>query len=72
MPYMAESIPFDEQNAEIARPDRLVETRRRLQRLYPDCRIVLRKSGTENKLRVYIEGADAVKAMAEVAATYGK
>lgn len=72
VPYMAESIPFDEQNAEIARPDRLAETRRRLQRLYPDCRIVLRKSGTENKLRVYIEGADAAKAMAEVAATYGK
>ena len=72
IPYLSESIPFTLDNADIARPDRIAETKRRLQRLYPDCRIVIRKSGTENKLRVYIEGNDATKAMAEVAATYGK
>ncbi len=50
----------------------LADESQRVQRLYPDCRLVLRKSGTERKLRIYAEGEQAEAAAQEVATTFCK
>ena len=44
----------------------------RVQRLYPDCRLVLRKSGTERKVRIYVEGQSYDKAASEIVATFAE
>ncbi len=47
----------------------LAATVARVTQQYPSCRVVLRKSGTENKLRAYVEGEQCNDAMAALAAT---
>lgn len=49
-------------------PD-LNAVKQRMQTLYPDCRVVLRKSGTENKLRLYVEGDNCHEVQKLVVAT---
>lgn len=70
VPYVQQSIALGDTYERLTTSTVLNDTATRVQRLYPDCRIVLRKSGTENKLRVYVEGADAEQAYKQIAATF--
>ncbi|MBQ8872537.1 MAG: hypothetical protein IJ032_01150, partial [Clostridia bacterium] len=45
-------------------------TTSRINSLY-NCRVVLRKSGTENAIRAYVEGEDIEPAMDNIVATFG-
>ena len=38
----------------------------RIGKLYPNCRIVLRKSGTEDVVRAYVEGNDCQEALSDI------
>lgn len=72
VPYAAVNIALTDGNARLADEQSLGFTVRRVQALYPDCRIVLRKSGTENKVRAYLEGEQANNAMRAVVATFAQ
>jgi phosphomannomutase len=38
----------------------------RIEKLFPSCRIVLRKSGTEAVVRAYVEGQECNQALVEI------
>ena len=69
-PSQSLNIEITAANASIATRDGLDLAAGRIKSLYPECRIVLRKSGTENKIRAYVEGKQADEAMEQVAATF--
>lgn len=69
-PSRSVNIDITATNARLATASSLELTAGRIKALYPDCRIVLRKSGTENKIRAYVEGGNADEAMKQVAATF--
>ena len=69
---VSKNIPLTESNIALCDGDRLQNTVGRVSQLYPDCRLVLRKSGTENVVRAYAEGAQAQKAVDCVAATFSQ
>lgn len=69
LPYMAKSIPITDKNASQATDETLKSIAEQVAKLYPSCRIVLRKSGTEPKVRAYIEGEKSFDAMQNVVAT---
>lgn len=71
-PFKSANIDIAPTNAQLAKADSLALTAGRINALYPDCRVVLRKSGTENKIRAYIEGNDVDEAMKEVVATFAE
>ena len=71
-PYATANIPITRANQRLATNESLTATVGRITQLYPDCRIVLRKSGTENKIRAYLEGEQAAAAMSAVVATFAK
>ena len=71
-PYAVKNISLTDSNARLASNESLAATMERVTSLYPNCRVVLRKSGTENKVRAYLEGADADEAMKCVAATFAQ
>ncbi|MCM1289697.1 MAG: hypothetical protein NC132_04225 [Corallococcus sp.] len=72
VPYVMKSIPLSPSNEVLASPQSLAGTSKRISALYPDCRIVIRKSGTENKVRAYAEGDNAQKVIDCVAATFAQ
>ena len=69
LPYLSKSIPLTDKNIALAEEKSLEQIALQLKKLYPDCRMVLRKSGTEPKIRAYIEGSNAFSAMQNVVAT---
>lgn len=69
-PYESVNIDVTATNARLATKDGLLLAAERIKALYPDCRIVLRKSGTENKIRAYVEGESHEEAIRQVAATF--
>lgn len=64
------NIEITATNARLATRENLDLTTGRIKTLYPDCRVVLRKSGTENKIRAYVEGNGYEDAIKQVAATF--
>ncbi len=71
-PYASASIPITHANSRLATDRSLATTADRITALYPECRIVLRKSGTENSVRAYLEGDRATEAMSAVVATFAQ
>ena len=71
-PFATANIPLTKANQKLATSASLTATISRVSQLYPDCRIVLRKSGTENKVRAYLEGDQATDAMSVVVATFAQ
>ena len=71
-PFATANIPLTKANQRLATNASLTATISRVSQLYPDCRIVLRKSGTENKVRAYLEGDQAAAAMSVVVATFAQ
>ena len=71
-PFATANIPLTKANQKLATNQSLTATVSRVSQLYPDCRIVLRKSGTENKVRAYLEGDQAADAMSVVVATFSQ
>ena len=69
-PCASASIPITRANQRLATNQSLTATVSRITALYPTCRVVLRKSGTENAVRAYLEGEQATEAMREVVATF--
>lgn len=72
IPSVSVSLPIAKSNEILAGKQSLNATSRRVSELFPDCRLVLRKSGTENKVRVYAEGNDAQRAVDCVVATFSQ
>ena len=70
LPCASATIPITRANQRLATNQSLTATIGRISSLYPDCRVVLRKSGTENAVRAYLEGDQANEAMSEVVATF--
>ena len=66
------NIPITQNNAVLAGQQNLQSATRRITEMYPNCRLVLRKSGTENKVRAYAEGEDAKSAIECVVATFSQ
>ena len=71
-PFATANIPLNKANQRLATSQSLTATTSRVSQLYPNCRVVLRKSGTENKVRAYLEGDDAAAAMSVVVATFAQ
>lgn len=71
-PCASVSIPITRCNQRLTTNQSITATVSRISALYPDCRVVLRKSGTENAVRAYLEGEQAEEALKEVVATYSK
>ncbi|MCH5156865.1 MAG: hypothetical protein J1G02_03190 [Clostridiales bacterium] len=71
-PCASVSIPITRSNQRLTTNQSLTSTVSRISMLYPDCRVVLRRSGTENAVRAYLEGERATEAMAEVVATFAQ
>lgn len=71
-PFATANIPLTKANQKLATAQSLTATTSRVSQLYPNTRIVLRKSGTENKVRAYLEGDDAAEAMSVVVATFAQ
>ena len=69
-PFATANIPITRANQRLTTNTSLTATVSRISALYPTCRIVLRKSGTENAVRAYLEGDQATEAMSEVVATF--
>lgn len=67
--YMSKSIPITDKNTAYADENALKQIAEQITKLYPSCRVVLRKSGTEPKIRAYIEGKNSFDAMQNVVAT---
>lgn len=72
IPYATLNVSLTATNASLASEQSLQMLSSRLKTLYPNCRAVLRKSGTENKVRAYLEGEDAEEAKKCVAATFAQ
>lgn len=72
LPYVMNSINLTDETARLATEPNLQATATRVSALYPNCRLVLRKSGTENKLRCYAEGCDCQAVVNEIAATFAQ
>lgn len=72
MPYVQQSIALCDSNELLTTKTALNDVATQVRKLYPECRVVLRKSGTENKLRVYVEGCEAEEAYKQIAATFAK
>ena len=70
IPHIAQSLPITEENAKLIGEKQLAATTARISALYPECRTVIRKSGTENKLRIYLEGENVSDAQKEILATF--
>lgn len=70
IPHIAQSLPVTEENACLIGEKQLAATTARISALYPECRTVIRKSGTENKLRIYLEGENVSDAQKEILATF--
>lgn len=71
-PSQSVNIDIAESTARLATAENLALATNRISALYPDCRVVLRKSGTENKIRAYVEGDKADEAIKQVAATFAE
>lgn len=72
IPSVAVNLPLCERTERLAEAEGLQRTLKRISTLYPDCRLVLRKSGTERKVRAYAEGDDAQNAIDCVVATFAQ
>lgn len=72
IPYVVANVQLCESNQVLANSASLHSMESRVASLYPNCRLVLRKSGTENKVRAYAEGDDARKAIDCVVATFAQ
>jgi len=72
VPYSVSNIALTESNCRLSNPNCLAATADRVSSLYPNCRVVLRKSGTENKVRAYLEGDQSEEAMKLVVATFAQ
>lgn len=72
IPSVAISLPLSERTERLAETEGLQRTLKRISTLYPDCRMVLRKSGTERKVRAYAEGDNAQNAIDCVVATFAQ
>ena len=70
IPYSAKSFALSSETQRLSSERAIAATSARINRLFPSCRFVIRKSGTENKIRAYVEGDDCNAAMDEIAATY--
>lgn len=71
-PSASVNIPITHSNQRLATEQSLAATVSRINALYPSCRIVLRKSGTENAVRAYLEGEHANEALSAVVATFAQ
>ncbi len=71
-PYASVSIPLTRANSRLASDKSLSVAADRISALYPSCRVVLRRSGTESAVRAYLEGDDASAALKEVVATFAR
>ncbi len=69
IPYILRTIPITEVNQSLATDSALTATTARITNLY-NCRVVLRKSGTENAIRAYVEGEDVEPALHNILATF--
>ena len=72
VPSQSVNIDITAANARLSSAESLSLASNRISALYPECRVVLRKSGTENKIRAYIEGEQANEALSQVAATFAE
>ena len=71
-PCASANIPITRTNQRLTTNQSLTATVSRITALYPTCRVVLRKSGTENTVRAYLEGEQANEAMSAVVATFAQ
>lgn len=72
IPSVSVSLPINHGNRILSEPQNLAGTSRRIREMYPNCRLILRKSGTENKVRAYAEGDEAQKAIDCVVAAFSQ
>lgn len=70
IPCIIRTIPITQVNQSLATDIALTATTSRISSLY-NCRVVLRKSGTENAIRAYVEGEEIESAMDSIVATLG-
>ena len=71
-PYASATIPITRANSKLATERSLAAASDRITALYPSCRVVLRRSGTENAVRAYLEGEQSAEAMSAVVATFAQ